>query len=528
MNLILRFLHRVREAYQKYPHTYNIYIIGLTATTSGMMFGFDVSSISSFVSQDYYKNYFGHPNSDVQGAITASMSAGSLFGSLFSNHISEPFGRKMALIFCAIFWIIGAIIQSSSRDLAQLICGRVISGFGIGLGSTTAPVYCSEVSPVSLRGVMGGLYQMAITLGILIMFFIGYGCQKINGVGSFRLAWGLQMIPGICLVLGVLCLPESPRWLASHDQWEEAEKTIIQLNNKENQEKVFTEIEELRESVVFYELSKNTTYVDLFRKKNRKSSIVGISAQIWNQLTGMNVMMYYVVYVFEMVGFKGNTNLISSSIQYVINFGVTVISLPLPDYVGRRTLMIGGGIGMMIWLFLVGGLFARYSERIPNVASNATVVIYIPDEHNRAGKAIIACCYLFVATFASTWAVCSWAYVAEIFPNRTRDKGTSVAVACDWAFNFALAMFTPSAFRNITWKSYFLYGTFCGAMSIHAFFGYPETKGKTLEEVDILFQSGIPPWRGKAFVPPVYDLESDNDKHEVTHIEVSQTKQVVV
>lgn len=517
MMTISKRLHTIREWYEKLPQTQNIFVIGITATMGGMMFGFDVSSISAFVSQEYYRNFFGYPNSTEQGAITAAMSGGSIFGSLFSNHISEPFGRKMALIFCALFWIVGAIVQCSSRNLAQLVCGRIISGFGVGLGSTTAPVYCSEISPASLRGVMGGLYQASLTLGILVMFFIGYGCSFIQGVGSFRLAWGLQMIPGIFLILGVLSLPESPRWLAGHDQWEEAERILQALNKKADQEKIMTEIAELKESVVLDQLAKDTTYLDLFRKKNYKSSIVGISAQIWNQLTGMNVMMYYVVYIFEMVGFTGNTNLVSSSIQYVINFGVTVASLPLPDYIGRRNLMIVGGVVMMVWLCLVGGLFARYSEPIPNVPSDATVVITVTD--NTAGKAIVACSYLFVATFASTWAVCSWAFVAEIFPNRTRSKGTSIAVASDWAFNFALAMFTPPAFRNITWKTYFLFASFCGAMA-YTFFFYPETKNKTLEEVDMFFQSGIPAWRSKNFIPPAYENESELEKHTISHVEV--------
>lgn len=157
-----------------------------------------------------------------------------------------------------------------------------------------------------------------------------------------------------------------------------------------------------------------------------------------------------------MIGYTGNTVLVSSSIQYVINFGVSLLSLPLPEYVGRRRLMVIGGVAMMVCLFINGSLFAKYSVPIPNVGPNGTVVIVIPDEYKSAGKAICAFSYLFVACFASTWAIASWVYFAEVLPNRTRSKAGSIAVAGDWAFNFAIAMFTPQLFVMLPGKL-FLY-----------------------------------------------------------------------
>lgn len=520
MPLKVNNVFRLNSKLDSFHTTYNIYVIAMITTVSGMMFGFDVSSISAFISQPSYRSFFNYPNSTTQGAITASMSAGCFLGAIGSSFLSEKLGRRTTLLFCALFWVLGSVVQSSVRNLAQLIVGRIISGVGVGIGSSITPIYCSEVSPASSRGIVGGLFQLAITFGILVMFYIGYGCSFISGEGSFRLAWALQMIPGLVLFVGIFFLPESPRWLANNGKWEQAEDVIKKINQKDKSERYLTEIDELKESIIIYELSKDIGYLDLFKKKNIKSSVVAISAQIWNQLTGMNVMMYYIVYIFEMVGYTGNTVLVSSSIQYVINFVVTLISLPLSDLFGRRRLMLIGGVLMMVWLFIVGGLFATYSKKVENISSDETVVITIPDNHRNVGKAIVACSYLFVASFASTWAVCSWCYFSEVLPTRTRSKAGLLAVASDWAMNFAIALFTPSAFRNITWKTYFVFGTFCGAMTVHAFFMYPETRGKTLEEIDMIFQGGIPAWRSSKFIAnDVVSNISDDKEDRVTHVE---------
>lgn len=490
--------------------------MGLLATVGGTMFGFDISSMSAFLSQKYYLEFFNSPGSVQQGLITSSMAAGSFLGAIISSYISDRIGRRVTLFFSSLLWIIGAIIQCSCRNLGQLIVGRIIAGTGIGFSSSVAPMYCSEVSPVSYRGIIGGGYQLAITFGIMVMFYISFGCSYINGVGSFRLAWGLQMIPGIVLFVGVHFLPESPRWLANHGKLEEAVEILEKINKKEDKESFIKEVEELKISLEIFETSEQVTYFDIFRKKNIKSTMVCLSAQIWNQLTGFNAMMYYIVYIFKMVGNSLNSELVSSSIEYVIFFVVTLFSLPLTEKVGRRRLMLIGGSLMMSWLFIVGALFAVYSVPIESLSSE-TVNIIIPPNHKTIGKVIMACIYLFVATFASTWAVVSWVYCSEVVPSRTRSKVALLGTACNWAMNFALALYTPSAFKNISWKTYFIFGTFCGAMTINCFLTYPETKGRTLEEIDIIFQKGIPAWKTTLVI--LHDIDSFKDGIEETDVE---------
>lgn len=496
---------KLRNFLDRTPNTYNVYFIAAISCISGMMFGFDISSMSVFIGENPYLEYFSYPSSTMQGFITASMSLGSFFGSLCSSFISEPFGRRASLLICGFLWCVGAAIQCSAQNRAQLIIGRIISGWGIGFGSSVSPVYGSELAPRKIRGFIGGMFQFSVTFGILIMFLIGYGMSHVNGKASFRVSWGIQIIPGLVLLIGLFFIPESPRWLAKQGYWEDAEFIVAKIQAKGNREDPDVQIEmsEIKEQLLIDESAKNFTYGDLFSKKYRQRTITAVSAQIWQQLTGMNVMMYYIVYIFQMAGYEGNTNLIPSLIQYIINCVVTAPSLWLLDKVGRRKMLLFGAIAMMTWQFAVAGLLGSYSE--PHVfEGNDTVRITIPDNHKPAAKAVIACCYLFVASFASSWGVGIWVYCSEVWgDSQSRQRGACISTAANWIFNFAIAMFTPSSFKNITWKTYCIYATFCACMFFHVFFFFPETKGKRLEEIAQIWEEGVPAWKTSKWQPHV-------------------------
>ncbi|KAK9480890.1 general substrate transporter [Lipomyces japonicus] len=475
---------------------YNPYLVALSATIGGMLFGFDISSVSAFVDDAAYRKFFNYPSSLRQGGITASMAGGSFCSSLVAGFISDRIGRKYSIQLGAIIWVIGAAVQCSVQNVAQLIVGRFIGGLAIGICSSQVPVYLAELSPKRIRGRLVGLFQWAVTWGIMIMFYISYGCTFLNGPESFRLAWGLQMVPGALLFSTLLVFPESPRWLASHDRWEEAVEVIrhVQGDGSNNDsDDVKLEIQEIQEAVRIDRLSADVTLWDLFKKGSRLRTFTGSMVQIWQQLTGMNVMMYYVVYTFAMAGYQGNAGLVSSSIQYVINVVMTVPALLFIDSWGRRPLLIYCAIIMAVWLFAVSGLMASYGHWVPEVNGNTNIRWIVPD--NKAAKAVIACNYLFVATFATSWGPGIWIYVSEIFPMKQRAIANGWCGAWNWIFNFALAMFTPSGFQNIQWKTYIIYAVFCIVMSIFIFFFCPETKGRTLEEVDIIWAEHIKPWR---------------------------------
>jgi MFS family permease len=213
-------------------------------------------------------------------------------------------------------------------------------------------------------------------------------------------------------------------------------------------------------------------------------------------MSGANVMTYYVVYVFMMANLSGNINLISSGIQYALFIIFTTCVFFFIDKTGRRPLLIFGAIGMSICLFIVGGILGTYGEYIPGgVNQNENVLIKVTGSPSYV---VIAFCYLLVIIYALTLAPVAWVYAAEVWSLETRATGMALAATANWLFNFALGMFTPPAFQTITWKTFIIFGVLCIGAAIQAFFTYPETCGKTLEEIELLFSKGGPhPWHTK-------------------------------
>ncbi|EFW99610.1 major facilitator superfamily transporter glucose [Grosmannia clavigera kw1407] len=518
----------------------NIYLITAIAVIGGSLFGFDIASLSAILSTNQYRCYFndgprGPPFDDSvtcsgltslrQGGVTAAMSAGSWLGALASGLVTERFGRKRAIMLGCIIWCVGSAIICASQAVAMLIVGRIINGLAVGIESSQVPVYVSELSQPSLRGRLVAAQQWAITWGILIMFYISYGCSFIGGDPStatnpaaFRIPWALQMLPAIGLFFGMMPLPESPSaGLASHGRWAECSAVLTLVHGKGDPDSVFAraELAEIRAVVEFEARNRDATYWELFRSNMLHRTLIGLFCQIWSQLTGMNVMMYYISYIFAMTGYSGNANLLASSIQYVINVLMTVPALLWIDRYGRRNAMLVGAGLMMVWMYANGAIMRTYGTVVPGgidgVAAESMVV------GGPAGKAVIACTYLFVASYAPTWGPASWIYPPELFPLRLRGLGVSLATSGNWAFNTALGLFTPIAFQNIMWKTYILFGVFGTCMFLHVFFLFPETAGKTLEGTQAMFEDpagirhiGTPAWKTRVQYSKATGLETGN------------------
>ncbi|KEY73775.1 hypothetical protein S7711_03083 [Stachybotrys chartarum IBT 7711] len=474
---------------------WNIYVLAAFGTIGGALFGFDISSMSAWVGSDQYLDYFDSPDSVAQGGITASMSGGSLVGALLAGWISDKLGRRGALMIAAIVFIVGSVLQCSSQNVGHLVAGRVVSGFAIGITSSQVIVYLAELAPASKRGRIVGIQQWAIEWGILIMYLVSYGCSVgIEGPAAFRIAWGIQAVPAAVLLVAVYFFPESPRWLASNDRWEEVHHVLANLHAKGdvNAPVVLAELEEVKEAARIAALSKDIGYRGLFGPKVWKNTIVGVSVQIWQQLLGGNVMLYYLVYLLNMAGMTGNVALTSSIIQYVIFLVTTGGILPFIDRLSRRWLLIGGAIICCILHFATGAIMATRGYPVDEIDGNDILRWQV---EGPPATAIVALAYIFVGVYGLTWAPVAWIYAGEVFPLRYRAKGVGLAAAGNWSFNLALAYFVPPAFTNITWQTYMIFGTFCFVMIFHIFFFYPETAGYTLEEIEQRFDEGMSAWR---------------------------------
>ncbi|KAI0009912.1 general substrate transporter [Xylariaceae sp. FL0662B] len=497
----------------------NIYLIAAIAVIGGGLFGFDISSMSAIIATQPYKCRFNAqgnnpetgecqgPDDVLEGGIVAAMPGGSWLGAIISGIISDMIGRKTTIQVGAIIWVIGSILVCAANGIPMLIIGRFINGFSVGICSAQVPVYISELSPPSLRGRLISAQQWAITWGIAIMFFVCYGSSFIKGEAAFRLPWGLQMVPGIILFLGLIVLPESPRWMAKHDRWDEAKAILTLVHGKGDPHAplVAKEMIEIREMVEFERTNADVSWIELVRPRMLNRTLIGLSTQIWSQLTGMNVMMYYISYIFTMTG-SGSDVLLSSGIQFIINVLMTVPALIWLDHWGRRGPLLAGAFFMCLWLCINAGLFAVYSRPARPYEFDTPAISMVIS--GNPAKAVIASTYLFVASFAPTWGPVSWTYPAELYPLRVRGKAVALSTSGNWAFNFALAYFVPPAFSNITWKTYILFAVFCFCMFVHVFLLFPETANKTLEEVVNIFEydgPGAIKWIGR----PAWTTKND-------------------
>ncbi|KAL2133749.1 hypothetical protein VTI74DRAFT_1731 [Chaetomium olivicolor] len=498
------------------PKIGNVYFIAGIAVIGGALFGFDISSMSAIISTQPYLCQFNQrgfdknglclgPTDSVQGGITAAMPGGSWLGALFSGFVSDRFGRNNSIQIGSSIWILGSIIVAAAVNIPMLAVGRIINGFSVGICSAQVPVFISELATPTKRGRLVSMQQWAITWGILIMFFICYGCSYLESSAAFRLPWALQIVPAALLLLGLQFLPESPRWLAKKGRDADARAVLVLVHGKGNPDSPFVHHEWDEIQTVLAAESEPFSYVELFSGEMLNRTHIGVFTQIWSQLTGMNVMMYYITYVFSMAGLSkpgSNAVLLSSSMQFIINVVMTVPALIWMDHWGRRGTLVLGAALMCLWLSLNAGLFAVYS-RPPHPGeftstAESMAIAGIP------AKLVVASTYLFVASFACTWGPVSWTYPAELYPLRVRGKAVALATSANWAFNFALAFFVPPAFAQITWKVYVLFAVFCAAMCIHVFFMFPETANKSLEEVDAIFDDkgpdnikyiGTPAWK---------------------------------
>ncbi|KAK9242306.1 general substrate transporter [Lipomyces tetrasporus] len=467
----------------------NVYTISAFAALGGALFGFDISSMSGVLGTDQYKQYYGNPLGARQGAITSAMAAGSLVGALSSSFLGDWLSRKVTIQLGTVLWCIGASLQSSSTGVPMLIIGRIVSGICIGLTSSLVPIYQCEIA---IRGRVVALQHSALAWGIKIQYFIQYGCSFLHSQAAFRLPC-IQVVPAIILFTSLFWFPRSPRWLASKDRWDEVLSVPAYLRTPNcdiNDPLVLAEYKEIEEQIRAEREEESASYRELLGKKMRKRLFLAMAIQAWSQLTGINLLLYFIVYILEAAGIP-NTLLVSS-IQYILFALATIPSILWLDHWGRRLSLIIGSLSMVFWLYLIGGLFARFGE--PNPVHNQPFT-WIIVGHPAASHCIQASTYLAAVSFAMFWGPVSWTYPPEIIPLHIRAKAVSLATSTNWAINYALGFAVPPLLRAISWHLFVIFASFNIAAFVHVWFRMPETKQLSLEEMDEVFEHGEPIWR---------------------------------
>ena len=274
-------------AAMKFPKIYNTYFLAMVATVGGMLFGFDISSMSAIIGTPQYIEYFNDPHGIIQGAIGSALAAGSIVGAIFAGPLSDYIGRRDAIFVACLFWLVGTAVQVAVNGYGMLIAGRIINGICVGITSSQVPVYLAEIAKKEKRGSIIVIQQLAIEWGILIMFFIGYGCSFIARDASFRTAWGLQFVPAVGLMIGVPFLPRSPRWLAKVGRTRAAIDTLarIQAHGNIDDPLVVAEWEEIT-SILAAEREGQKGWRRFIKNGMWRRTFAGMSVQAWQQLSG--------------------------------------------------------------------------------------------------------------------------------------------------------------------------------------------------------------------------------------------------
>ncbi|KAJ7900434.1 general substrate transporter, partial [Mycena leptocephala] len=457
-----------------------------------VLFGGGVVTAPIFLQQFGLNNADGTPNISKSNAISSNvvsvLQAGAFFGALGSAPISANIGRKRTLLALSIIFVVGAtlttVAQGGSHGLAEIYAGRVITGVGVGGITAVAPTLVSECSPKEVRGRITGLFQVFVTIGVMLSYWVNYGISIhiAPGPNLWRIPFGLQLIPAGIMCLGLLTIKESPRWLASVGRSEQAITSLAYLRKESEQsEAVIHEMAEIKAAIQEErEARQNLGFREAFFGKGNfvrfMIAVVIFLLEVWS---GQNAVNYYAPQIFASIGFTARKNgLLATGVIKVVATSLFVMFGV--EWLGRKVSLFISSVGMGVCFYIIGAIFKTH----PPPAKNANSIVTNPPPSSQAMAAML---FIYVCFFSVGWGDIARLYCAEIFPTRTRHYGLAVASGSQWLFNFTLAKTVLQIVNNLGYKVFLMFATInivgMGLFSLLI----PETMGRSLEEMDIIF-----------------------------------------
>ena len=437
-----------------------IAVIAATAALGGLLFGYDTGVISGALL--FLRTAF-HLSNLMLGVVTSLALAGAAIGAGFAGPLSDRYGRRPILIVTACIFVVGGLVSAFAPILTVLLVGRLLVGLGIGGASMLTPLYLAEIAPARERGALVSFSQLAVTVGILVAYLVGYAFAA---SGSWRWMLGLGAVPGVILGVSMLFLPETPRWLAGHGRLDEARGALKRL--REAGTDLEPEMRQLRADLRPSVKTLPTSRLD--HRAARLPLIVGIGLAVFQQVTGVNTVIYFAPVIFQASGLSSASAAILATAGIgVVNVAMTIVAIWLVDRVGRRPLLLGGLAGMGISLCLLATAFLLGKGAYLGFMTAGSLAIY-------------------VGCFAIGLGPVFWLLVSEIFPLAIRARGMSAATIANWTANLVVAL----TFLNLTDLLgrpgvFFLYATLTFLALVFAYVLVPETKGLSLEAVEALW-----------------------------------------
>ncbi len=437
-----------------------VYIAALFAALGGLLFGYDTGVISGALI--FIKRDFGLTTA-AEEVVVSGVLLGATIGAVIGGKAADLFGRRRVLLVTAAIFSIGALASGVAPSPAILIVSRVVLGLAIGLASTNVPVYLSEVAPPHARGWVVSLFQLAVTVGIVVAYLTDYAFA---GVGGWRWMLGLAVAPALVFGTGMFFLPETPRWLIRGGHHEVAHGVLVRIRGLDD---VNVEIEEIKASLA--QQAESGHWTDLLRRQVRPALIVGLGLAVFQQITGINTVIYYAPRILQAAGFSSASGAILATVGVgIVNVAMTVLAMFLVDRAGRRPLLLVGIAGMIITLGVLGLSFRYISGQLAWIA--------------------VMCLMGYVASFAISLGPIFWLLIAEIYPLKIRGLAEGTAATFNWASNLVVSLTFLTLVEKLGASSTFLlYALASVASWLFAYYFVPETKGRTLEQIEAFWRA---------------------------------------
>ncbi|KAL8408636.1 hypothetical protein RB594_007181 [Gaeumannomyces avenae] len=523
------FLHAKGTTDPPEVRNWTIHWVALVASCAALAMGYDTAVIGGTMALDSFKRDFGlesalpHVRDATQADIISTFHVGCFFGALLTFPIAEAIGRRKAILMAAIVFMVGGSMMAAAQgSTAVIIAGRAIGGLGIGSASLVVPVYIAETSPPSVRGRLVGIFEVASQSGSMLGFWINYATDRtidVRNKAQWVVPLALQLLPVVVLAAGIFFCPESPRWLARGDRFDEAEQVLVYLRHlPADHEYIRNEMAEIRAQVE----ERSTTHLsrkDQFRKLvapgTRNRVAIGAALMFLQSFTGVNIMTYYSPRIFETLGITGTTTkLFSTGIYGVAKMlGMVAFTVFVVEGVGRRKGLIWGSALGCIPLFYVGG-YVMKADPLARAGSG---------DIQQDGWGYLAMVAIYVNAFiiCATWQGITWTYAAEIFPLDIRMLCVALTTATTWLGSFVVGRATPYMITDLGYGTYFMFGSFVVVMGIWAFFFVPETRGIMLEGMDALFSKPmhVTVWNQIRGRPVVEEAEAGDARSVADSIE---------
>jgi len=443
-----------------------IYLVAAIAGMAGFLFGFDEGVIAGALGM--LRGQFGM-TPFLEGLVTSAVPFGALFGSLVAGWMADALGRRRTLLLAGLLFVLGALAAGGALGNATLGVARLALGFAVGLAAIVAPLYISENAPAEKRGMLVSIYQLAITLGILGAYLVGYAFSD-----SWRIMFAIGALPGVALALGIALMSDTPRWLTTQGKVDEARAAIARVRGwTVNDPRVDNELQAIR-SAAALEKGSTGSWGDLVTPVVRPALVVGVGLFLLQQLSGINAVIYYAPTVFREAGFDAHSiQLLATMGIGIVNVLMTFVGMAFIDRIGRRKLLYWGFAGTALGLGMIAVGAATEARALDMIAIIGLTV--------------------YVGAFAASIGPLPWVMMSEIFPLKARAQGMSIASVANWGMNFIVVFSFPVFVTSfgLAWVFGF-YALFCLIGLVFTWRLVPETSGISLEKIEEHLRSGRP------------------------------------